>query len=151
MASVARDEDTLDPERVSAREMRVVFDAAFALMVVNFADRHIVVATFPQLQAEWGASDTQLHRLAERYGSGRVFLAGEAVYTVFLVYAAGLVVLLLGYTAGTVLFIVARRERNQRVYAPAELVPLAGAVGAVGSVVGAVSAVVGLATDLISI
>jgi hypothetical protein len=67
---------------------------------------------------------------------------------VFLVYAAGLVVLLLGYTAGTVLFIVARRERNQQVYAPAELVPL---VGAVGSVVGAVSAVVGLATDLISI
>jgi hypothetical protein len=64
-----------------------------------------------------GASDTQLHRLAERYGSGRVFLAGDAVYTVFLVYAAGLVVLLLGYTAGTVLFIVARRERNQQVYA----------------------------------
>jgi len=145
MASVARDEDTLDPERVSAREMRVVFDAAFALMVVNFADRHIVVATFPQLQAEWGASDTQLHRLAERYGSGRVFLAGEAVYTVFLVYAAGLVVLLLGYTAGTVLFIVARRERNQRVYArpSSSLSP-----GAVGAVVGAV---VGLATDLISI
>lgn len=145
MATVARDEDTLDPERVSAREMRVVFDAAFALMVVNFADRHIVVATFPQLQAEWGASDTQLHRLAERYGSGRVFLAGEAVYTVFLVYAAGLVVLLLGYTAGTVLFIVARRERNQRVYArpSSSLSP-----GAVGAVVGAV---VGLATDLISI
>jgi hypothetical protein len=89
MATVARDEDTLDPERISAREMRVVFDAAFALMVVNFADRHIVVATFPQLQAEWGASDTQLHRLAERYGSGRVFLAGDAVYTVFLVYAPG--------------------------------------------------------------
>jgi hypothetical protein len=36
---------------------------------------------------------------------------------VFLVYAAGLVVLLLGYTAGTVLFIVARHERNQQVYA----------------------------------
>jgi hypothetical protein len=36
---------------------------------------------------------------------------------VFLVYAAGLVVLLLGYTAGIVLFIVARRERNQQVYA----------------------------------
>ena len=95
-----------------------------------------------------GRRTRSCHRLAERYGSGRVFLAGEAVYTVFLVYAAGLVVLLLGYKAGTVLFIVARRERNQQVYAPAELVPLAGAVSAV---VGAVSAVVGLATDLISI
>ena len=63
----------------------------------------------------------------------------------FLVYAAGLVVLLLGSTAGTVLFIVARRERNQRVYArpSSSLSP-----GAVGAVVGAV---VGLATDLISI
>jgi hypothetical protein len=116
MATVARDEDTLDPERVSAREMRVVFDAAFALMVVNFADRHIVVATFPQLQAEWGASDTQLHRLAERYGSGRVFLAGTPSTPCSWVRGR-LVVLLLGYTAGTVLFIVARRERNQRVYA----------------------------------
>jgi hypothetical protein len=64
---------------------------------------------------------------------------------VFLVYAAGLVVLLLGYTAGTVLFIVARRERNQQVYARPSSSLLAGAVGAV------VGAVVGLATDLISI
>jgi hypothetical protein len=52
---------------------------------------------------------------AVRFGPG--VPRRDAVYTVFLVYAAGLVVLLLGYTAGTVLFIVARRERNQQVYA----------------------------------
>ncbi len=74
--------------------------------------------------------------------------AAATVYTTFLVYAAGLVFLLLGslvYGAGTVLFVVARRERNQRVFAPAELVLL------VVTVVGAVGAVVGLATGLISI
>ena len=59
MATGARDDGTLEPEPVSVREMRVVFGAAFALMALNFADRHVVVATFPQLQAEWGLSDTQ--------------------------------------------------------------------------------------------
>jgi hypothetical protein len=143
MATVARDEDTLDPERVSAREMRVVFDAAFALMVVNFADRHIVVATFPQLQAEWGASDTQLHRLAERYGSGRVFLAGEAVYTVLLLHRVPGVRGRAGRPAARLhgghraVHRGAPRAQSAGVRA-AELVPLAGAV-------------VGLATDLISI
>jgi arginine:ornithine antiporter/lysine permease len=70
------------------------------------------------------------------------------VYTAFLVYAAGLVFLLLGllvYALGTVLFVKARRERDRRVFAPAELVLL------VVVVVGAVGAVVGLATGLISI
>jgi arginine:ornithine antiporter/lysine permease len=70
------------------------------------------------------------------------------VYTAFLVYAAGLVFLLLGllvYALGTVLFVKARRERGRRVFAPAELVLL------VVVVVGAVGAVVGLATGLISI
>jgi MFS family permease len=32
-------------------------------MVVNFADRQVVVSAFPQLKAEWGASDTQLGAL----------------------------------------------------------------------------------------
>jgi len=50
---------------------RVVFTATFALMILDLADRQVVVATFPQLQAEWGLSDTQLgarvgHRGARR-------------------------------------------------------------------------------------
>ena len=105
-----------------------------------------------------GRRTRSCHRLAERYGSGRVFLAGTPSTPCSWVRGR-LVVLLLGYTAGTVLFIVARRERNQQVYPPAELVPLVGAVGSVvgavsavvSAVVGAVGAVVGLVTGLISI
>ena len=41
----------------------VVFAAAFALMVLDFADRQVVVATFPALQDEWGLSDAQLGAL----------------------------------------------------------------------------------------
>ena len=48
---------------------RVVSAGAVALMVPDFADRQ-VVATFPQLQAEWGLSDAQLRALV----SGRVGL-----------------------------------------------------------------------------
>ena len=57
-------------------------------------------------------------------------------------------VLLLGllvYALGTVLFVMSRRERGQRVFSPAELVLL------VVVVLGAVVAVAGLATGLISI
>jgi MFS transporter, Spinster family, sphingosine-1-phosphate transporter len=43
--------------------VRVVFAAAFALMVLDFADRQVVVATFPASQAEWGLSDAQLGAL----------------------------------------------------------------------------------------
>jgi hypothetical protein len=50
MATVSRNEGTLEPKRVSVREMRPVFGAAFALMVLSFADRQVVVATFPQLK-----------------------------------------------------------------------------------------------------
>jgi hypothetical protein len=59
MASVAQNEGPPDPGCVPVRQLRVVVGAA-ALMVLDFADRHVVVATFPRLQAEWGASDTQL-------------------------------------------------------------------------------------------
>ena len=41
----------------------MVFGAAFALMTLNFADRHVVVAAFPQREVEWGASDAQLGAL----------------------------------------------------------------------------------------
>jgi MFS transporter, Spinster family, sphingosine-1-phosphate transporter len=63
MASVTPNEGEQEPGCAPLRERRVVFGAAFALMVVNFADRQVVVATFPQLQAEWRASDTQLGAL----------------------------------------------------------------------------------------
>ena len=49
---------------------RVVSAGAVALMVPDFADRQ-VVATFPQLQAEWGLSDAQLRALVSvRVGLG---------------------------------------------------------------------------------
>src|SRR5689334_4485746 len=63
MATVAPEEGTQEPEHAPVREMRVVFGAAFALMVLNFADRQVVVAAFPQLRTEWRASDTQLGAL----------------------------------------------------------------------------------------
>jgi MFS transporter, Spinster family, sphingosine-1-phosphate transporter len=54
---------SFDAERAAVPGARKVFAAAFALMVLDFTDRQVVVATFPQLQGEWGASDTQLGAL----------------------------------------------------------------------------------------
>jgi MFS transporter, Spinster family, sphingosine-1-phosphate transporter len=54
---------TLRVDRTEASRPRVVFAAAFALMVLDFADRQVVVATFPALQAEWALSDAQLGTL----------------------------------------------------------------------------------------
>ena len=42
---------------------RAVFGMAFALMLPDLVDRQVVVATFPNLEAEWGLSDTQLGAL----------------------------------------------------------------------------------------
>jgi arginine:ornithine antiporter / lysine permease len=78
-----------------------------------------------------------------------VFVAGLATfYTVFLVFAAGVAFLLLSliiYTPGTILFIMSRREQNRRLFAPGELVIL------VIAVAGAVAGLAGLATGLITI
>jgi MFS family permease len=63
MGTVGRGHVSVDTDRVKVPGARVVFGAAFALMVLNFADRHVVVAAFPQLEAEWGASDTELGAL----------------------------------------------------------------------------------------
>jgi hypothetical protein len=52
MATVSGNEDTLEPTRVSVREMRLVFGAGFALTVLNVADRQVVVAALPRLKAE---------------------------------------------------------------------------------------------------
>lgn len=55
-----------------------------------------------------------------------LFVAGLATfYTVFLVFAAGLDFLLLSliiYTPGTILFVMSRREQGRRLFSPAELV-----------------------------
>ena len=76
-------------------------------------------------------------------------MAGLATfYTVFLVFAAGLNFLLLSlisYTPGTILFVMSRREQNQRLFSPAELVIL------VIAVAGFVAGVTALATGAITI
>jgi len=67
---------------------------------------------------------------------------------VFLVIAAGVSFLLLSlvsYTPGTVLFVMSRREQHWRLFSPAELVIL------VIAVVGFVAGVVALATGAITI
>lgn len=83
-------------------------------------------------------------------GRGRqtAFAAIAVVYTAFLILAAGLEFLLLSfiiYAPGTILFVLARRERGLRVFSPVELVMF------VLAVVLAVVAVVALATGLIII
>ena len=81
--------------------------------------------------------------------SKELFVAGLATfYTVFLVFAAGVSFLLLSlviYTPGTVLFVMSRREQHRRLFSPAELVIL------VIAVVGFVTGVVALATGAITI
>ncbi|WP_377268876.1 basic amino acid/polyamine antiporter [Peterkaempfera sp. SMS 1(5)a] len=70
------------------------------------------------------------------------------VYTVFLLYAAGLKYVLVSfivYAPATVLFVMARREQGRRLFSPLELVVLA------VSVVGAALGVVALARGWISL
>jgi len=78
-----------------------------------------------------------------------LFVAGLATfYTVFLVFAAGVGFLLLSlviYTPGTVLFVMSRREQNRKLFSPAELVILAFAV------IGFVAGIIALATGAITI
>ncbi|MFB4268384.1 basic amino acid/polyamine antiporter [Nonomuraea sp. GTA35] len=69
-------------------------------------------------------------------------------YTAFLIVAAGLKFLLLScviYAPGTILFILTRRERGRRVFAPAELLLLAVVV------IGAVVAIAGLIAGWLTI
>ena len=81
--------------------------------------------------------------------SKELFVAGLATfYTVFLVFAAGVDFLLLSlviYTPGTVLFVMSRREQHRKLFSPAELVIL------VIAVAGFVTGVVALATGAITI
>jgi MFS family permease len=55
--------DAADKIGASPRYAWPVFVLLFALMVVDYVDRQIVVSMLPQLRAEWGLSDTQLGSL----------------------------------------------------------------------------------------
>ncbi len=90
----------------------------------------------------------------ETYGNGASVAGDMAVaglatfYTLFLIYAAGFDKLLLScvlYAPGALLYFVARKERNLRVFRPAEAV-LFGVI-----VCGAIAGVVSLATGAIAI
>jgi arginine:ornithine antiporter / lysine permease len=78
-----------------------------------------------------------------------LFVAGLATfYTVFLIFAAGVDFLLLSliiYAPGTVLFVMSRREQNRRAFSRPELIILTVAVA------GAVAGIISLATGAISI
>jgi arginine:ornithine antiporter/lysine permease len=83
-------------------------------------------------------------------GRGRELVVGAlaAIYTAFLLFAAGsrfILVSFIIYAPATILFIMARREQGRQLFSPAELVILA------VSIVGAVLGVVALAAGWISI
>jgi hypothetical protein len=50
MGSVDHRHRPSDAQRAGAPRARLVFVAAFALMVLDFADRHVIVTTFSALQ-----------------------------------------------------------------------------------------------------
>jgi hypothetical protein len=59
-------------------QTRTVLVLLFLLMVVDYADRQVMVAAFPYLRLEWGVSDVQLGALALVFRSS----AGVAVRSV---------------------------------------------------------------------
>lgn len=70
------------------------------------------------------------------------------VYTLFLVYAAGLAFLLLAFiilAPGSILFVMARREQGRRPFSPVELVILA------ITIIGAAAGIIGLVSGAITI
>ena len=81
--------------------------------------------------------------------TGDMIIAALAtIYTIFLVFAAGLGFLLLGflvYAPGTILYYMTRREQKKQLFTPAETVLF------VVAVVGAIAAVVGLVQGYITI
>ncbi len=84
---------------------------------------------------------------APRFGDMTVAVVAT-VYTLFLVYAAGMDHLMLScilYAPGAILYVIARRERGLRVFRPAEAVLFAVIV------VGAIAGVVSLATGAIEL
>lgn len=87
-------------------------------------------------------------------GRGRdvVVAAVATAYTIFLLFAAGPKYMLLSlviYAPGTVLFVMARREQGRRVFSPGEAVILA--VSVVGAIVGAIVGVIALVAGWITV
>jgi MFS transporter, Spinster family, sphingosine-1-phosphate transporter len=56
--------DTADEQPVPRRYAWSVFAVLFALMVVDYVDRQVVVSMFPHLKAQWSLTDGQLGALA---------------------------------------------------------------------------------------
>lgn len=115
-------------------------------------DLTVALSLIPYLLAAAYALKLTITR--ETYGDGRslvpdmVIAALATIYTLFLVYAAGWGHLLLScvlYAPGALLYVKARRERNLRVFTPAEAVLFA--IIVIGAIAGAVS----LATGAIEI
>jgi len=106
---------------------------------------YLLVAAYA-LKLAW-SGDTYAEQPKGR--SGDLVRAGLAtLYAAGLIYAGGLKFLLLSlviYTPGTVLFIIAQRERGHRVFTPGELLLFAAAAA------GAILAIFGLATGRITV
>jgi arginine:ornithine antiporter/lysine permease len=125
----------------------------FSSDALNFMlDLTAALALIPYFLAAAYALKLTITRDTYDDGKSRVpdmFVAGLAtVYTLFLVYAAGVDKLLLScilYAPAAALYFIARRERGLRVFGPAEAV-LFGVI-----VLGAVAGVVSLATGAIEI
>ena len=113
-------------------------------MPLAVAGPHLHAACAPKLGARGETYDTQ-----PQNRNKELFVAGLATfYTVFLVFAAGVGFLLLSliiYTPGTVLFVMSRREQDRKLFSPAELVIL------VIAVAGFVTGIAALATGAITI
>ncbi|MEZ0339980.1 basic amino acid/polyamine antiporter [Mycobacterium sp. pV006] len=125
----------------------------FAADALDFMlDLTAALALIPYLLA--AAYALKLTATRETYGDGRslvpdmVIAAVATLYTLFLLYAAGMDKLLLScilYAPAAALYIRARRERSLRVFRPAE------AVLFIVILIGAVAGVVSLATGAIEI
>lgn len=125
----------------------------FAADALDFMlDLTAALALIPYLLA--AAYALKLTATRETYGDGKslvpdmVIAAVATIYTLFLLYAAGMDKLLLScilYAPAAALYFKARRERNLRVFSPAEAV-LFGVI-----VLGAVVGVVSLSTGAIEI
>lgn len=80
----------------------------------------------------------------DRSGGDRIVAVLAAIYTAFLLFAAGLEFLLLSlviYAPATILFVIARREQGRRVFSPGELVIFA--VSLAGAIVGIIALAAG--------
>ena len=127
----------------------------FTSDALNFMlDLTAALSLIPYLLA--AAYAVKLTVTRETYENGRALrsdavVAGIATfYTLFLIYAAGLDKLLLScilYAVGAGLYVIARRERNLRVFSPAEAVLFAVIVA--GAVAGVVSLATGAIRDLV--